>query len=150
MLQDTELLTAGFPCIDVSRAGQRKGLEGQVRKFPVSSSANADKTPYHDKERTLPIVRQAGKPEMIYCFLISQHREAKCHFFAFLIDIIREIYVKNGSQPDKQNVPNTLPGAVDASGNINCRAQSWSRTFSGSLRHPLPSTGLSLGSSWKM
>lgn len=31
LLQETELVAAGFPCIDVSRAGQRKGLEGQVR-----------------------------------------------------------------------------------------------------------------------
>ena len=29
-MQETELLVAGFPCIDVSRAGLRKGLEGQV------------------------------------------------------------------------------------------------------------------------
>lgn len=29
--QETELLAAGFPCIDVSRAGLRKGLAGQVR-----------------------------------------------------------------------------------------------------------------------
>lgn len=28
--QETELLTAGFPCIDVSRAGLRAGLQGQV------------------------------------------------------------------------------------------------------------------------
>jgi hypothetical protein len=27
--QETELLVAGFPCIDVSRAGLRRGLEGQ-------------------------------------------------------------------------------------------------------------------------
>ena len=27
--QETELLAAGFPCIDVSRAGLRKGLEGR-------------------------------------------------------------------------------------------------------------------------
>ena len=27
--QETELLTAGFPCVDVSRAGLRRGLEGQ-------------------------------------------------------------------------------------------------------------------------
>jgi hypothetical protein len=30
LVQGTELLAAGFPCIDVSRAGLRKGLEGQV------------------------------------------------------------------------------------------------------------------------
>lgn len=29
-LQETELLTAGFPCIDVSRAGLRAGLHGKV------------------------------------------------------------------------------------------------------------------------
>lgn len=29
-MQDTELLVAGFPCIDVSRAGLRRGLDGQV------------------------------------------------------------------------------------------------------------------------
>lgn len=28
-VQETELLVAGFPCIDVSRAGLRRGLEGQ-------------------------------------------------------------------------------------------------------------------------
>ena len=28
-LQGTELLVAGFPCIDVSRAGLRRGLDGQ-------------------------------------------------------------------------------------------------------------------------
>ena len=28
-LQETELLVAGFPCVDVSRAGLRRGLEGQ-------------------------------------------------------------------------------------------------------------------------
>ena len=27
--QETELLAAGFPCVDVSRAGLRRGLEGQ-------------------------------------------------------------------------------------------------------------------------
>jgi hypothetical protein len=30
-VQETELLTAGFPCVDLSRAGLRKGLSGQVR-----------------------------------------------------------------------------------------------------------------------
>jgi site-specific DNA-cytosine methylase len=30
LLQDTELVAAGFPCIDVSRAGLRRGLSGQV------------------------------------------------------------------------------------------------------------------------
>lgn len=30
-LQETELLAAGFPCIDVSRAGLRAGLQGKVR-----------------------------------------------------------------------------------------------------------------------
>ena len=29
--QETELVAAGFPCVDVSRAGLRKGLEGKVR-----------------------------------------------------------------------------------------------------------------------
>ena len=29
--QDTELLAAGFPCVDISRAGNRAGLDGQVR-----------------------------------------------------------------------------------------------------------------------
>lgn len=29
--QETELLAAGFPCIDVSRAGLRQGLQGKVR-----------------------------------------------------------------------------------------------------------------------
>lgn len=33
-LQETELLTAGFPCIDVSRAGLRAGLQGKVCKHP--------------------------------------------------------------------------------------------------------------------
>ena len=28
--EDTELLAAGFPCIDISRAGLRRGLNGQV------------------------------------------------------------------------------------------------------------------------
>ena len=28
--QETELVTAGFPCVDVSRAGARAGLEGKV------------------------------------------------------------------------------------------------------------------------
>ena len=28
--QETELLAAGFPCIDVSRAGLRQGLQGKV------------------------------------------------------------------------------------------------------------------------
>ena len=28
--QETELLAAGFPCIDVSRAGLRAGLQGKV------------------------------------------------------------------------------------------------------------------------
>jgi site-specific DNA-cytosine methylase len=34
-MQDTELLVAGFPCIDVSRAGLRRGLEGQVCCSPT-------------------------------------------------------------------------------------------------------------------
>ena len=38
-LQDTELLVAGFPCIDVSRAGLRLGLEGQVRYGYVCNSS---------------------------------------------------------------------------------------------------------------
>ena len=29
LVQETELVTAGFPCIDVSRAGLRRGLGGQ-------------------------------------------------------------------------------------------------------------------------
>lgn len=29
--QETELVAAGFPCVDVSRAGLRKGMEGKVR-----------------------------------------------------------------------------------------------------------------------
>lgn len=29
-LQDTELVAAGFPCIDVSRAGLRQGLNGHA------------------------------------------------------------------------------------------------------------------------
>jgi DNA (cytosine-5)-methyltransferase 1 len=28
--KDTELVVAGFPCIDVSRAGLRKGIDGSV------------------------------------------------------------------------------------------------------------------------
>jgi hypothetical protein len=38
--QETELLAAGFPCIDVSRAGLRRGLSGSVSKgylFPIDS-----------------------------------------------------------------------------------------------------------------
>lgn len=31
MLQETELLVAGIPCIDVSSAGHRKGAAGLVR-----------------------------------------------------------------------------------------------------------------------
>ena len=30
VVQETEILAAGFPCIDVSRAGLRRGLDGQV------------------------------------------------------------------------------------------------------------------------
>jgi len=30
-LQEAEVVAAGFPCVDVSRAGLRKGLEGKVR-----------------------------------------------------------------------------------------------------------------------
>ena len=29
-VQETELLAAGFPCVDISRAGSRAGLDGQV------------------------------------------------------------------------------------------------------------------------
>jgi site-specific DNA-cytosine methylase len=29
LLQDTELVAAGFPCVDVSRAGLRAGLDGK-------------------------------------------------------------------------------------------------------------------------
>ena len=29
-MQETELLAAGFPCVDISRAGNRAGLDGQV------------------------------------------------------------------------------------------------------------------------
>jgi len=29
-MQGTELVAAGFPCTDVSRAGLRKGLQGKV------------------------------------------------------------------------------------------------------------------------
>jgi hypothetical protein len=29
-LQETELVAAGFPCVDVSRAGLRRGIDGQV------------------------------------------------------------------------------------------------------------------------
>ena len=29
-VQETELLAAGFPCVDISRAGNRAGLDGQV------------------------------------------------------------------------------------------------------------------------
>ena len=29
-VQETEVVAAGFPCVDVSRAGLRKGLEGKV------------------------------------------------------------------------------------------------------------------------
>lgn len=36
-LQETELLVAGFPCIDVSRAGLRKGFQGQVRNPNLES-----------------------------------------------------------------------------------------------------------------
>ena len=32
-LQETEIVTAGFPCIDVSRAGKREGFAGMVRFF---------------------------------------------------------------------------------------------------------------------
>jgi hypothetical protein len=31
LLQETEMVAAGFPCIDISRAGLRQGLEGAVR-----------------------------------------------------------------------------------------------------------------------
>jgi len=30
-IQEAEVVAAGFPCVDVSRAGLRKGLEGKVR-----------------------------------------------------------------------------------------------------------------------
>ena len=30
LIQETEVVTAGFPCVDVSRAGKRLGLNGQV------------------------------------------------------------------------------------------------------------------------
>jgi site-specific DNA-cytosine methylase len=36
--QETELLAAGFPCVDISRAGNRAGLDGQVRRPGVSIS----------------------------------------------------------------------------------------------------------------
>lgn len=31
-LQDTDMVAAGFPCIDVSRAGLRQGLDGPVSR----------------------------------------------------------------------------------------------------------------------
>lgn len=48
--QETELLVAGFPCVDVSRAGLRRGLEGQstglVRHvFRLLATAKADRRP---------------------------------------------------------------------------------------------------------
>ena len=36
--QETELVAAGFPCVDVSRAGLRKGLEGKVRGSRAATS----------------------------------------------------------------------------------------------------------------
>ena len=33
-LQETELLAAGFPCVDVSRQGLRKGMAGKVAPQP--------------------------------------------------------------------------------------------------------------------
>ena len=35
-LQETELLAAGFPCTDVSRAGARRGLNGEASHLPTS------------------------------------------------------------------------------------------------------------------
>lgn len=31
VVQETQLVAAGFPCVDVSRAGLRRGMEGKVR-----------------------------------------------------------------------------------------------------------------------
>ena len=35
MLQETELLAAGFPCVDVSRQGLRQGMMGKVRMLTL-------------------------------------------------------------------------------------------------------------------
>ena len=40
-IQGTELVAAGFPCIDVSHAGLRKGLNGQVRYAVQALSMHA-------------------------------------------------------------------------------------------------------------
>lgn len=48
--QDTELLAAGFPCVDVSRAGLRKGMDGHCTSlvrhvFRLLSRAKEDRRP---------------------------------------------------------------------------------------------------------
>ena len=45
-MQATELLIAGFPCIDVSRAGLRRGLDGQVRLALGSLTDNREAVPH--------------------------------------------------------------------------------------------------------
>ncbi|KAI7841433.1 hypothetical protein COHA_004828 [Chlorella ohadii] len=74
--EETELLTAGFPCVDVSRAGLRRGLEGQstglVRHvFRLLQRAKDDRRPVpwvllENVEALLD--RHAGDPPVMqYC-----------------------------------------------------------------------------------
>ncbi len=42
VVQETQLVAAGFPCVDVSRAGLRRGMEGKVRCCPLRSTRRGD------------------------------------------------------------------------------------------------------------
>jgi site-specific DNA-cytosine methylase len=41
-MQETELLAAGFPCVDVSRQGLRQGMMGKVRRLILAGVHSCD------------------------------------------------------------------------------------------------------------
>ncbi|KAI3428766.1 hypothetical protein D9Q98_007587 [Chlorella vulgaris] len=65
--EETELLVAGFPCIDVSRAGLRRGLEGQSTGLRAKDDNRAVPWVLLENVEALLDRHQGEPPVMQYC-----------------------------------------------------------------------------------
>ncbi|KDD76604.1 hypothetical protein H632_c164p0, partial [Helicosporidium sp. ATCC 50920] len=80
--QDTELLAAGFPCVDVSRAGLRKGMDGHCTSlvrhvFRLLSRAKEDRrpVPWVLLENVEALLDRHGKDPPVIQYVLQQLME---------------------------------------------------------------------------
>ena len=88
-LQETELLVAGIPCIDVSSAGHRRGAAGLVRQFYRLTLACRSAVP-HRCCRSVPLglpcpsLQNCSFDPLVPCLLTLQSTGCGRHVFRLL------------------------------------------------------------------